>query len=309
MAMSKPLPTHGFRWLSRDEINRLDIDKLNEWDENGYILEVDLEYPAELHDKHNDYPLAAEHLTISGEMLSSYQKSTFPKEKLRPTEKLTPNLLDKTRYTVHYSNLKYYLAQGLKLTRIHRALTFKQSAWLKPYVEFNSQQRALATSDFEKNFFKLMNNAVFGMFIYCQDRNTPLMTIQSFKSISNSCGYPFYFSGKTQENLRNRVNIEVVTNEDKALKRVAKPSFKRSLKIRNDMVLIQTHMAKVKLNRPIYVGFTVLETSKLHMAQFHYDKMLQWFDDITLCFTDTGMTSVASNIKLVSVIQSLCVHD
>ena len=166
MAMSKPLPTHGFRWLSRDEINRLDIDKLEEWDENGYILEVDLEYPAELHDKHNDYPLAAEHLTISGEMLSSYQKSTFPKEKLRPTEKLTPNLLDKTRYTVHYSNLKYYLAQGLKLTRIHRALTFKQSAWLKPYVEFNSQQRALATSDFEKNFFKLMNNAVFGMFIY-----------------------------------------------------------------------------------------------------------------------------------------------
>ena len=160
--MSKPLPTHGFRWLSRDEINRLDIDKLNEWDENGYILEVDLEYPAELHDKHNDYPLAAEHLTISGEMLSSYQKSTFPKEKLRPTEKLTPNLLDKTRYTVHYSNLKYYLAQGLKLTRIHRALTFKQSAWLKPYVEFNSQQRALATSDFEKNFFKLMNNSVFG---------------------------------------------------------------------------------------------------------------------------------------------------
>ena len=75
------------------------------------------------------------------------------------------------------------------------------------------------------------------------------------------------------------------------------------------MVLIQTHVAKVKLNRPIYVGFTVLETSKLHMAQFHYDKMLQWFDDITLCFTDTGMTSVASNIKLVSVIQSLCVHD
>ena len=135
------------------------------------------------------------------------------------------------------------------------------------------------------------------------------MTIQTFKSISNSCGLPFYFSGKTQENLRNRVNIEVVTNEDKALKRVAKPSFKRSLKIRNDMVLIQTHMAKVKLNRPIYVGFTVLETSKLHMAQFHYDKMLQWFDDITLCFTDTGMTSVASNIKLVSVIQSLCVHD
>ena len=160
--MSKSLPTHDFRWLTETEIHDLVTERLNEDDEDGYIMEVDLEYPAELHDKHNDYPLAAEHLEISSEMLSPYQQSTFPKEKLRPTEKLTPNLLDKTRYTVHYSNLKYYLAQGLKLTRIHRALTFKQSAWLKPYVDFNSQQRALSTSEFEKNFFKLMNNSVFG---------------------------------------------------------------------------------------------------------------------------------------------------
>ena len=94
--------------------------------------------------------------------------------------------------------------------------------------------------------------------------------------------------GKTQENLRNRVNIEAITDEAIALKRVAKPSYKRSLKIREDMVLIQTHVPNVKLNRPIYVGFSVLELSKLHMAQFHYDKMSAWFDDIQLCFTDTG---------------------
>ena len=98
------------------------------------------------------------------------------------------------------------------------------------------------------------------------------------------------FTGKTQENLRNRVNIEVVTDEKIALKRIAKPSFRRSTKIREDLVLIQTFVPKVKLNRPIFVGFSVLEISKLHMAQFHYDKMLQWFDDITLCFTDTGIS-------------------
>ena len=162
LAMSKSLPTHDFRWLTETEIHDLVIERLNEDDEDGYIMEVDLEYPAELHDKHNDYPLAAEHLEISSEMLSPYQQTTFPKDKLRPTKKLTPNFLTKTRYTVHYTNLKYYLAQGLRLTRIHRVLKFKQSPWLKAYVDFNSQQRALSTSEFEKNFFKLMNNSVFG---------------------------------------------------------------------------------------------------------------------------------------------------
>ena len=160
--MSKHLPTHGFRWLSKDEIQCLVIEELSNESEDGYILDVDLEYPPQLHAKHNDYSLAAEHLTISSEMLSPFQQDTYPKDKLGPTQKLTPNLLNKTRYTVHYSNLKYYLEQGLKITHIHRVLAFKQSPWLKPYVEFNSHQRAQANSDFEKNFFKLMNNSVFG---------------------------------------------------------------------------------------------------------------------------------------------------
>ena len=165
--MSKHLPTHGFRWLSEAETRALNIQMIPDDGEDGYILEVDLEYPSELHAKHNDYPLAAEHLTISSEMLSTFQQNTYPKDKLRPTQKLTPNLLNKTRYTVHYSNLKYYLEQGLKMTKIHRVLTFKQSPWLKPYVEFNSHQRAQAASDFEKNFFKLMNNSVFGGLFFC----------------------------------------------------------------------------------------------------------------------------------------------
>ena len=160
--MSKHLPTHGFRWLSEAETCALNIQMIPDDGEDGYILEVDLEYPPELHAEHNDYPLAAEHLTIDPEMLSPFQQATYPKDKLRPTQKLTPNLLNKTRYTVHYSNLKYYLAQGLVLRNVHRVLTFKQSPWLKKYVDFNSQKRSDATTDFEKSFFKLMNNAVFG---------------------------------------------------------------------------------------------------------------------------------------------------
>ena len=98
----------------------------------------------------------------------------------------------------------------------------------------------------------------------------------------------FHVSGKTQENLRNRVNVDVVTDKELALKRVAKPGFKRSYALHDDLVIIETIVPNVLLNRPIYVGFSVLDLSKLLMSQFHYDKMLAWFDDINLCFTDTG---------------------
>ena len=160
--MSKYLPTHGFRWLTASEVADFDIRLYEDDQEDGFILEVDLKYPHHLHDQHSDYPLAAEQLEITSDMLSEHQRELYPKHKIAPTKKLTPNLLDKTNYIVHSSNLKYYQEQGLEITKIHRVLTFKQSSWLKKYVDFNSDQRGLATSTFEKNFFKLMNNAVFG---------------------------------------------------------------------------------------------------------------------------------------------------
>ena len=117
----------------------------------------------------------AEDLEITSDMLSEFQKHEYPPHKLRPTKKLTPNLLDKTRYIVHSSNLKYYLEQGMELTKVHRVLTFKQSPWLREYVEFNSAQRSRATSDFEKSFFKLMNNSVFGELLLVLPRALPGM--------------------------------------------------------------------------------------------------------------------------------------
>ena len=112
-----------------------------------------------------------------------------------------------------------------------------------------------STSDFGKDFFKLMNNRVFG---------------------------------KIQENLRNRVNVEIVTERNVALKRIAKPSFKRSMTIHEDLVVMQTAVTNLELNKPVYVGFSVLDLSKLLMYEFHYDKMLRLYgNNINLCFTDT----------------------
>ena len=136
-AMSQPLSTHGFEWMCEEE--------LKNWRNNASssgccILEVDLEYPKELHDLHNDYPLAPERLKVAG------------------VEKLIPNLYNKKNYVVHHKALKQYESFGLKITKFHRGIKFKESAWSKPYTEL----RKNAKNDFEKDFFKLMNNSVFG---------------------------------------------------------------------------------------------------------------------------------------------------
>ena len=108
------------------------LSSLADDDDIGYIFEVDLEYPKALHASHNDYPLAAEALEISNDMLSPLQKARFPNEP--PQLRLTTNLRDKSRYVVHYRNLKFYTKLGMVVTGVHRVLKFKQSPWLKPYI-------------------------------------------------------------------------------------------------------------------------------------------------------------------------------
>ena len=154
-AMSEKMPYKDFEWSEER-----DLKKIFEDGDVGYVLEVDLEYPEKLHDLHNDYPLAPEVMKIG------------------KVNKLTPNFNKKTKYVLHHRNLKQYLGLGMKLTEIHRVISFKQSKWLAPYIALNTQLRTAAKNDFEKDFFKLMNNSVFG---------------------------------KTMENIRNRVNIKLVT--------------------------------------------------------------------------------------------------
>ena len=254
-AMSQPLPTHGFRWLTADEIRVLNISHLSAVAEDGYILEVDIHYPPHLHDLHNDYPLAPETMDITSDMYSPLQTAMFPQT--GPQRKLTPNLMNKTRYVVHYRNLQLYMELGLLVTAVHRVLTFKQSPWLKTYIDFNTEQRSLATDEFSGSFFKLMNNS---------------------------------FYGKTQENLRKRVNVELILDRRVFLKRIAKPTFYDSVRVREDLVVVQSKIVTLVLDRPIYVGFSVLDLSKLHMYRFHYLYMKKKYpapNQLKLLFTDT----------------------
>ena len=138
--MSKALLTKGFEWMVEDE--------LQDWKNfannvgHGCILEVDLEYPKEPDDEHNEYPLAPERVIVG------------------KVEKLIPNLNDKKKYVVHCKNLKQCQGLGLKITKIHRGIKFEESSWLKTYIDLNTTLRAKAKNEFEKDFFKLMNNAV-----------------------------------------------------------------------------------------------------------------------------------------------------
>ncbi|MCG7877069.1 MAG: DNA polymerase [Candidatus Thiodiazotropha endolucinida] len=171
-AMTQKLPTGMFRFLNEDEIERLDILSIPEEGSVGMILEVSLIYPNEIHDRDADYPLAPEKRRITDEELSPYAKRLWKKlngqkedDKLPPrssVEKLITSLDDKNNYVLHYRNLQLYLRLGMKIKRIHRVLEFHQEAWMKPYIDFNTEQRKKSKSAFQKNFYKLMNCSVFG---------------------------------------------------------------------------------------------------------------------------------------------------
>ena len=120
----------------------------------GYFLEVDLEYPDELHELHNDYPLAPEKLAVSSDMLSKYCKKIADKYEIKvgDVKKLIPNLGNKTKYVLHYRNLQLYLSLEMKLNKIYRVLKFKQSDWVKRYIDFNTKKRTNAANSFEKDF-------------------------------------------------------------------------------------------------------------------------------------------------------------
>jgi hypothetical protein len=252
-AMSQPLPVGGFRFLTDEEISQLDFTQIPDDSETGYFVECDLEYPAELHEIHNDFPLAPEHMRVTKEMLSPFCISLGVKGIF--DEKLIGNLLTKIKYKTHYRNLKLYLSLGMRLLRVHRVLSFKQQAWLKPYVDLNTAKRQLATSEFEGDFYKLVNNAFFG---------------------------------KSMENVRKRRNVQLVDDEAKLKKLLAQPQLEQFLIVNEDMVVVDRVRSKVKLNKPIYIGFSVLEISKVLIFDFHYNVMMKRYGtNARLLFSDT----------------------
>ena len=280
-AMSQPLPTGEFAWLTENEIQRLNIEDIPDDNDDGYILEVDLSYPSELHDLHNDYPLAPEKFTVSPDMLSPYchDLATDLRQKTSAVTKLVPNLQDKSHYVVHYRNLKQYLDLGMRLTKIHRVLIFNQSPWLKSYIDFNTEKRKHAANDFEKDFYKLMNNSVFG---------------------------------KTMENLRKRVNVKLVNDKAKLSKLTASPSFNYFRIFSEDLAAVNMRKTKLYLNRPIYVGFTILDLSKVLMYDFHYNYIKHKYNsNAKLLFTDTDSLcyEIATDDVYEDMLQDISLFD
>ena len=141
-AMSQYLPTGNFKWMTDKEISKIDLGKYKKDGKKGLIVEVDLEYPQELHDMHNDYPVCPEKVKVSKNMLSAYCKKIAEKCNISIglVSKLIPTLRDKKEYILHYRNLQLYLDLGLKIKKVHQVLKFDQSPWLKQYIDFNTEK-------------------------------------------------------------------------------------------------------------------------------------------------------------------------
>ena len=178
-------------------------------------------------------------------------------------KKLVCNLFNKKKYVAHINTLKQALNHGLKFKKIHRVTEFNQEAWLKPYIDMNTELRKLAKNDFEKDLLKLMNNSVFG---------------------------------KTMENIRKHRDIKLVTTNKKRSKLVSEPNYHTINLISEDLLIIEMKKTKVKMNKPIYLGLSVLETSKTLMYEFWYDYMKpKYNNDAKLCYMDAD--SFIMNIK------------
>ena len=217
-AMSQKLPRNNFRWVEDTSI--INEDFIKNYKENsykGYILEVDVKYPKKIHDLHSDLPF-------------------LPKKmKIDKCEKLVCSLHNKKKYVVHIKSLKQALNHGFKLKRVHRIIEFSQKAWLKPYIDMNAELRKLAKDDFEKDLFKLMNDAVFE---------------------------------KTMENIRKHRDIKLVTTDKKRNKLVSEPNYRTMNYISEDLSIIEMNKTKVKMNKPIYLGLSILDISKILMYEF-----------------------------------------
>ena len=223
-AMSQSLPTHGFKWmrdLTKETVMDI-LEKANHSMSNlgrkGYIFEVDLEYPHKLWKSHNDYPLAPEKMIVNG------------------VEKLICHFKPRKNYVVHYRNLRQYLEMGMRITAVHRGISFYQSSWMEPYIRKNTELRKTAANSFEKDFFKLMNNSVFG---------------------------------KTIENIRKRQNIILVDDRKKAVKLTSRPNFDRATIFDRNLIAVHMKKTEVYFNKPVYVGQAILDLSKTLMFNFH----------------------------------------
>ena len=202
--MSKKLPVDGLKWV--DNLSMFTEDFTKSYDEEGdvgYLLVVDIEYPKTLCMLHSDLPFLPE------------------KMKINKCPKLVCNVTDKENYSVHIDALKQALNHGLKLIRVHSVISFRQEAWLKPYIDLNTQLRKNAKNEFEKDFYKLKINSTYG---------------------------------KTVQNDRKHRNIRLVTTEAKRNKLASEHNHHSTKCISKHLLVMEMKKTEVKINKPIYLG-------------------------------------------------------
>ena len=270
-SMSQPLP---FDEIKIDNNVTLE-DILNTPDDSdiGYFIEVDLTYPSNIKEKTKNFPYAPANKKINPDNFNDYMKEIKPDTYIQ-TKKLICDWSDKKNYLVHYRLLKFYLKHGMIVDKVHNIISFKQSKWLEKYISFNTQKRNQAVNDFEKDFYKLLNNA---------------------------------FYGKTMENVRNRLKIKFVKKDDhkEIIKQQSKLTFNGIHKSYENCDSYTFKQNEVLMDKPIYLGFTVLELSKLHMYETYYDILQPYFgqENIQLLYIDTD--AFVLSLKTQDIIKDL----
>ena len=257
-SMSQYLPTGDFREIKVTRSNINSFLRTLDNNEHGFLKECDLEYPNSIHKKTEHFPFLPEKKTIKVEDFSPYMTENKP-EKYKPTEKLIMDQTNKQRYFLHNRDLKFFIRNGIKVLNVHTVYKFEQSPWLEKYIKYNTEQRKKAKTEFEKRFYKLMNNS---------------------------------FYGKTIENIRKRLNLDLIDKSDihRILNRQSMLSFDDKIAEYEKFNLYSFNKETINFTKPIYVGFCVLELSKPLMYEWHYDKMQPYFveDNLELHYLDTN---------------------
>ena len=237
-AMSQKLPVNKFEWIGEvSQYNEDFINNYNEESDEGYFFEVDVQYPEKLRKLHDDLPFLPEGM------------------KIEKVEKLVTNLHDKNEYVIHTRNLKQALKHGLILKKVHRVIKFNQKDRLKPDIDMNTKLRRKAKNNFERDFFKLMDNAVFG---------------------------------KTMDNTKKYRDIKLVTAERRRNYLVSEPNCHTAKFFTENLLATEMSKTQILMNKPVYLGLSILDLSKTVLYEFWYDYLKpKYGENAKLCYMDT----------------------
>ncbi|OXA39344.1 putative DNA polymerase [Folsomia candida] len=261
-AMCESLPLKNYKWMPQEKLDSISLDPQSFFNSvaddgpTGYFFEIDLIVPRSIHNKLNDYPPAPTKRIITSEELSNFQQHQVGQLEITKsaftTKKLVADLHPKLNYVCHYRNIRRFLQLGLQITKIHRGMQFTQAPWMKKFIEFNTLKRIQAVMEYEKNFYKLLNNAAFG---------------------------------KCIENKRKRQSMSIISTEAQMRRVLKKPTYQRIIEINPEVQIAVKKLSKncekmaVYLDKPIAVGVAILDISKDMMYEFHYDYMVPKYGD------------------------------